>query len=862
MACASPHFLTPSGGDTAKKETAILPVDLLHLDRVASLEQKICRRHNSSPKMELLSMIVFVLLWPVAQAKYISETCSTIRLLSVVPRPDNDTFAGWDRGFELIPAGHLATKHINQIPDILPGYQLEVIDVFSESCGTITSHDGLAEVYSWLVPPRDACVFGVVGLHCSTLTNLIAPIVDHPNFGHLVIAASILPAHRNTSALPHTFHTIASSSILNEAVNALMDEFKWKKISAVYDALGFFFTSTIEDFVHLMNATGKTITAEIPILPHRRSISDTYDTLNAEEARVGYFSITGNEAAAFLCEAYTRRSFWPDYVYIFSEYSFPQIISTPVGCSQEEMVKALEGVFLLLYRLIPSDQSADLVSRMSYEQYHSQYVEELSKFAQETGIALMDNVYANSLYDQVWAFALAANKSLGKVAFYNSSMTTPARNVEEMLRTRDILAKEMKDIEFQGASGFIEFGRNQEVLTIVDIFQVRNGEQVLVGYYDPFNRSIEFLPSLHKKMVPGDSFELHYKLVPIWVGSLVAFIDVLIFSLISFITFNLIFRRNAPEIKSSSLPLSLVMLVGCCSLCISIMVNSIRVVVQITNPSIFTVLCNLDLWLFLNGANIIIVTLAVRLLRIFHVFRSYRSTGKQWSDKYLVMYIIFICLAMVIFLILWTTLDPLRLSENRRYDPSATPPHYTVHNSCSSKDLGTWVALSLCLIGLPMILVIILAIQTRHIKRKDFKDTKKVNAFIFSACVVCAIFLPMWIILFAIGSGTGSFVSYCIVQLSGAVLCQVLLFLPKITPNLRRKQTTKRSLKIKLSKTTSSSLASIPSLQRKLGHETIRGSSKMELAKPKSSSLAFRAFRESGNVKPSGTCCQRPSPAI
>ena len=742
--------------------------------------------------MKLLSTIAFVLSWlsalskPVDRAGYPSETCNTIRLLSIIPRPDNGTFAGWDRGFELIPAGHLATKHINQIPDILPGYQLEVIDVFSESCGTITTYDSLAEIYRWLVPPHDACVFGVVGLHCSIVTNLIAPIVDHANFGHLVLAASTLPAHRNTSVLPHTFHTIASSSVFNEAVIALMDEFKWKKISAVYDALGSFFTSSTEDFVHLISTAGKTITAEIPVLPHS-IISDTFDIINAEEARVGFFSITDNEAAAFLCEAYRRHFLWPGYVYILHEYSLLDIISAPVGCSQEEMVEALEGVFLLLYRLFPSDQSADLVSRMSYEQYHSQYVEELSKFAQETGTTLMDNVYANSLYDQVWAFALAANKSLGKVAFYNSSMTTPARNVEEMQRTRDILANEFEDVKFQGATGKIQFASNQEVLTIVDIFQVRNGEQVLVGYYDHFNQSIKFLPSLQKELVPGDSFELHYKLVPIWVGSLVAVVDIMIFSLITFITTYFIWWRNSPEIKSSSLPLSLVMLVGSYSLCLSTMAQSIHVVAQITNPLILTLLCNLDLWLFLNGINIIFVTLAVRLFRIFHVFRSYRSTGKQWSDKYLVMYILLICSVVVFFLILWTTLDPLRYSENRKYNPSATPPHYTVRISCSSKELGIWVALSLCLIGLVMILVIFLAIQTRNIKRKDFKDTKKVNTFIFSACVVCAIFLPMWIILFAIGSDTGSFVSYCIVQLSGAALCQVLLFLPKITPNLRRK---------------------------------------------------------------------------
>ena len=60
--------------------------------------------------------------------------------------------------------------------------------MFSESCGRSASYDGLVEVYSWLVSPDDACVFGVVGLYCSTVTNAITPVVDHSNFGHLVPA--------------------------------------------------------------------------------------------------------------------------------------------------------------------------------------------------------------------------------------------------------------------------------------------------------------------------------------------------------------------------------------------------------------------------------------------------------------------------------------------------------------------------------------------------------------------------------------------------------------------------------------------------------------------------------------------------
>lgn len=560
-----------------------------------------------------------------------------------------------------------------------------------------------------------------------------------------------------------------------------MDQFKWKKINVVHDSLGFYFTSTTDDFVKLIRSSNdKTIASKIPIRPHQSSISETFDIINDEEARIGYFSITEGEAAALFCEAYKRHFLWPGYVYTLHERSLPQILSTPVNCSQEEIVQALEGVFLLQYRLLDT-QSIELVSGISYEEYHAEYVEELNNFALRTKMTLSDNVYANSLYDQVWALALTVNKSLGNIAFFNSS--SAESNIEEMLRTREFLAEELKEVEFYGASGFIKFGDRQEVRTFVDIYQVRNGEQVLVGFYDSYNQSIDFFPSLHKDLVPGDSFELRYKLVPTWVGILVALSDLVLFLLILFITVYFILCKKLPEIKSSSLLLSLVMLMGCYSLCISTLLQTIRVV-SITTPSIFTMLCNLDLWFFLNGINIIFVTLAVRLLRILHVFRSFRSTGKYWSDKYLLLYIALICSIMVFFLVVWTIVDPLHRAQERRYVPSSTPPYYIARNFCSSKDIGVWIAISLCLIGLVMLFVVFLAVQTRHIKRKHFKDTKKVNFFIFSVCTLCAIFLPMWLILFSIGVNTGSYMSKCILKLSGAALCPTLLFLPKIIPSL------------------------------------------------------------------------------
>ena len=114
------------------------------------------------------------------------HTCETLYLLHIAPYPDSAKSAGWDRGFELIPAGHLATRHINNDPNILQGYNLEIISVESESCARRLIIKGLLNYYMQSLDPESSkCVYGVVGLYCSAVTNTIAPIVNHPNIGYV-----------------------------------------------------------------------------------------------------------------------------------------------------------------------------------------------------------------------------------------------------------------------------------------------------------------------------------------------------------------------------------------------------------------------------------------------------------------------------------------------------------------------------------------------------------------------------------------------------------------------------------------------------------------------------------------------------
>ena len=177
--------------------------------------------------------------------------CTVLQLLNVQPYPDDGVFAGFDRGLDLVPAAHLAAEEINNRSDILAGFNLEIVDIDSEACGREIITKGLVNFYKELVsqdPSR--CIVGVMGFVCSSVTNVLVPIISHQNIGYVILANSVSPAHRNNiKEYPNLFHTISSSSVINEALISLMQRFHWKRIGVVYDSVTIIYRTTAIDFI-------------------------------------------------------------------------------------------------------------------------------------------------------------------------------------------------------------------------------------------------------------------------------------------------------------------------------------------------------------------------------------------------------------------------------------------------------------------------------------------------------------------------------------------------------------------------------------------------------------------------------------
>ena len=140
-------------------------------------------------------------------------------------------------------------------------------------------------------------------------------------------------------------------------------------------------------------------------------------------------------------------------------------------------------------------------------------------------------------------------------------------------------------------------------------------------------------------------------------------------------------------------------------------------------------------------------------------------------------------------LFFWTYFYTFRPEINREYVPSATPPHYQVSVCCNSKHREIWFLVTYLYSGILVVLVMFLATQTRHIKKEHFKDTKKVNLFIFTVTIILATTLPLWITFGAIGIEIGAHACEWLSYFSAAMLCQLCLFTPKLLPLAAKKIT-------------------------------------------------------------------------
>ena len=703
----------------------------------------------------------------------------SIQLFVVLPLSpsltENATAARWERGLEILPAAHIAVERINQEPTILPGYQLQLVEIDSGACtdNALKMTDALLNFYNRLI--EDSTALGVLGLFCTPLTQLISPLAGREEIGLLQISASPSPLLReNPQDYPLLHFALPSAAAYYNTMLRMMEAFDWSCVYIIAGTPGTQYFHTAESFYRAI-ASEDNFTA-------RFSYNNpmTLRDLRRSGFRIVFASVDAQQAATLICQAHKEGLTSPLFAWVFYEHSLDDLLAfANQTCGVQTMTSALNGSFFLQFPLAQSDPQVAIVSGQTYQEYYSEYLDRLNS---ASTTQLQPNLYANVLHDQVWAFALALNGSLAILDEEKSSLSEQP-GVSSKFRITEVSKRAIANVSFEGARNKIG---NSAPITVTILHIGPDGLPALEGHYDQISGSFNI--STATDTVAKDEvlrrYSLNDPLLTILYFTLAGGATVLTTAVL--ILF--IYYRNEPEIKATSPKLSLLMFIGCYLLYYSIAGNTIlRSVVVTGDPAFLTGVCSSVTWCLETGCNIIFGTLLARLLRIYHIFNHFGKIGKLCSDGILFLVVFALVGFIVLFLSLQATISPLRfvvLEIFKQPFEDGELPYFEINQVCVSESIILSI-LPTCEDAMILMTIAILAIKTRKIRRENFKDTKKINAYIAYLYLLIFMIYPIYLLV-APSSPTLHSAIVSLTVSSVAVLCQLLLFVPKVVPPFLR----------------------------------------------------------------------------
>ena len=716
-----------------------------------------------------------------------------IRALAIVPtmhkESDLNLLPTWMKGEEILPAIQLAVKEINEQYNFLRGHQLEVIPVTVPMCDL---NEGNLQFVKILETSTE--ILGFVGYVCQNLDQHFVHLLKHKEISAIQITANTPPVttdkySRSGSHLQ--FSILPSSQSTARAAVQLMQKLEWKHI-AVISSKTYFIQRT--EFLQEAKAHGIEVTLNLQT--STRTSNTILKQLQTAGINIIVSLLPPSEFVNILCCAYLEGIKWPHYAWIFladienfNEFQLSQKI-----CSQNtSFIAAMNNTILIRQKSPTSNANNILPSGLTYSNYYSRYLHELEEQKIELNATLQINPYANVLYDSIWALAISLNRSLNILKLNNFSLTNIGHAKSEIL---EILGEQLSELSFHGATGYLNFSRNNAsaLQTTVKLLQFQNSNLVMIGAYD-FTSDLLQLNATTLKLFSIIA-TLQYSFVmlhnrPVQVLVITLILTVLCFVLTTVSMFLYCYYRKQPSIKATSTTLSSCLFVGCYILVLSLLFCSIKSSLQLSKEQVMQIkasfayqvfLCTGDMFLLLIAIDIIFATIIAKTLRIYHIFNTFGKVNRMCSDQYLFFFILIIVSVKVVLLALWTSLDVNHLAFNEQYISQSVPPYIIVTSKCQSNYLELWTGILFGYSSLLMLIMIVIAALTRKIEYQNFNDSKIICNLVYLLVTNMCITVPLYFIFYYVGSKTAHILVFNAGVIITVFLIQAVLIMPKICP--------------------------------------------------------------------------------
>ena len=323
----------------------------------------------------------------------------------------------------------------------------------------------------------------------------------------------------------------------------------------------------------------------------------------------------------------------------------------------------------------------------------------------------------------------------------------------------------------------LTFHNIQHDIPAVYFIQVRNGTATSVATVH--NDTVLVNRWLQEEELPRGTLPVRVNTVyPTWLGAL----EITVSGTLITITLVLyVYYRKEPEVRATSWSLSLLMFLGCYLVLVYLILHTLRSVVP---PIPSFDLCSFLVWMSGLGLSytLILAVLLVKLARIYRIFYRYTHIGKFCSDVILVVYVLLLLTPSIAILAVITILKPYKWSTL-----AVTQAGYIEVLYVCTGDLGSYYTVLTCYLVLLIICIAAVAIKTRKLRQKHFRDAKKVNIFLFLITSTGVFGLVFYKVSFDRGLYLPAYLTLHVTHSTLIGLCLGFLFLPKLCPIVYRK---------------------------------------------------------------------------
>ena len=691
-----------------------------------------------------------------------------LHILVLVPLPDEDYQPIFDQGYSIIPAVQLAVEQINNRTDILPHLDVNVLVVDSGCDKTSKTALNLVKVLRNQLVSRNGPL-AAIGPSCSEDSVFVGNIFN--NFLYLPVLYSGTSV--NVDKRRNMFGMISSVDVLLDALISVAKEemWNWENIAVFYD-------DSREHFQHMYAAFLRLLDASQQIGYTRRIISSQIplNEVIRKNIRIVVLFIDKKLAQQIVCLA-GQSSFnfiFPIHQFVFIERSlrdFTEVYGRGFSfveqndaqmyhCNNDTLIRGLNGSIFINQALDSVNPNSVSASGLTVGEVKAQYREKLAEYGERVNMSLLETHYAYAYYDGMYAAAIGLHRTF---ATFHPSF--------------DLLYENIRNVSFQGVSGWIHFGQRHYVLYGVDVHQVNGLEVIKKGSWNGSK------PQYTSDTFISDRFEnktvvLYHLLVALGLLVTIALVATTVILQVMTIVY-----RNYSSVKASSVQLNHFIYLGCYLYAVAIFSSTLRQIVPSVNGDI---LCNFDIFGCILASCFITSTVLVkswRTYRIFnHVFKTARAHRYSLHTITLSTAILSLTVIQVILCVPVMVVSPFEELKSFVLDKSVWPPAKKVQSECVTESIA-YIAFPLLFQFFVAIATVFLATLNRNVKRKHFRTTKQIFILVYILTILWAIGGPLLAISnylkFSVNITYSLYL--CLISIT-VILNQVLLITPSLAP--------------------------------------------------------------------------------